>query len=198
MSNKSPFTNPQDAPSPTTAYEDVVMDPIESAVKTILTELDYHGPNFDGTPERVARMYRTFRGPEPPKMASFPLEARTGMVIVADHECWSFCPHHLLPVKYMIKVGYLPRSRKVLGLSKLARICDEVMKEMPLQEEIGYKIVQPIVDELNPRGAGAVVRGEHQCMRMRGVESSHATGVTTYLWGFFLDNNQAGREFLSL
>ena len=164
----------------------------------LLSELGLHGQNFDETPKRMEQQWYNFISPPPIKLTTFTSKVQTGHVIVKNHECWSFCPHHLLPVKYIIKIGYLPKGKKVLGLSKLARICDSVMYKMPLQEELGAMIVQPLIEAVQPRAAGAVINGQHLCMRMRGVESSCAEAVTDFMWGLYLEDASARQEFLSL
>ena len=119
------------------------------------------------------------------------------MIVVNDHECWSFCPHHLLPVKYMVKVGYIP-EKMVLGLSKLARITDAMMRRLPLQEDLPEMIAEPIINTIQPKGLGVVVKGEHLCMKMRGVESSHAFATNSFMHGVFMDDMKARQEFLKL
>lgn len=163
-----------------------------------LMGFDAQSPNFKNTPARVARMWKAFLHPEPCSFTSFPLEGKGGMICVKNHECWSFCPHHLLPVKYTVKIGYLPEGGKVLGLSKLARIADCAMCCLPLQEDLAELIARPIIEQIQPKGVGVVIHGEHLCMRMRGVESRCASAMTTFMWGLFRSDHRAREEFLLL
>jgi GTP cyclohydrolase I len=168
------------------------------ATQQLLKCLDLHGPDFDGTPKRIARMWWKFIKPKGVDMTTFELKGKGGMIFIKNHECWSFCPHHLLPVRYVIKVGYLPENRQVLGLSKLARVCDSLMHKMPLQEDLAGMIARPIIKVLNPKGVGVIIEGEHLCMRMRGVESSCATAVSTFFWGEILTDESTRKEFMAL
>ncbi len=165
--------------------------------ETMLRELGYSGPNFDSTPERVARMWKKFTTPKKYNMTDFPLTQKGGMIVVKNHECWSFCPHHLLPVRYTCKMAYIPEGR-VLGLSKLAWIADDLMRLMPLQEELPSLIGKKIQEAIEPKGVGVIVSGTHLCMRMRGVESSHAEAVSSFMGGIFLSDSKAREEFLTL
>jgi len=176
---------------------------LEDIIKQLIIELGYdpEGPNFKGTPDRVARMWTTFRQTEGIKFTSFPLQGGSqsgGMICVDGHEAWSFCPHHLLPVKYKIKVGYIPNKGQVLGLSKLARICNSCMTIMPLQEDLAYLIAEPIIKAIKPQGVGVMIKGKHLCMRMRGVESPCAVAKSTYMWGVFREDQKARAEFMLL
>jgi len=175
-------------------------EPLVSSYYRSLIDLlgfDIENPNFIGTPERVARMWSTFTTPKQYQLTDFPLQQKGGMILVKNHECWSFCPHHLLPVKYLCKMAYVPES-KVLGLSKLAWIADDLMRLMPLQEELPSLIGKRIQEAIMPKGVGVIIQGEHLCMRMRGVESSHAEAVSSFVSGCFLTDQSCREEFMML
>lgn len=174
------------------------MNKIESTVQDLLEYLGLTGEHFKGTPERVDRMIRSFLTPIPYIATSFLGKERTGFVIIKDHVCYSFCPHHLLPVKYTIKLGYLPEDNKILGLSKLARICDYQMHSLPVQEDLGGMIARDLEETIKPKGIGIVIHGEHLCMQMRGVESRCASATTTFMTGVLLKEQSAREEFLLL
>jgi len=165
--------------------------------ENLLNHYDLHGPNFDGTPERVQRMLNEFFNTPKPNMTTFPLEGKAGMIVVKDHTAWSFCPHHLLPVRYIFKIGYIPEER-VLGLSKLARVADYVVTRLPLQEDAAEMVADIIEEAIHPKGIGVVVDGEHLCMKMRGVRSTNATAHSSFLTGCFLIEQSCREEFLSL
>ena len=171
--------------------------PLQKNILDFINLNNLQGPNLIGTAERVAKAWHLFLHPEPFELTSFIPKGKTGMIFIKNHECWSFCPHHLLPVRYTVKVGYLP-EKEVLGLSKLARIADDQMRHMPLQEELASMIAQPIIDCLQPKGVGVIIQGEHMCMRMRGVESTHSEAVSTLMWGLFLEDPKAREEFILL
>lgn len=97
------------------------------------------------------------------------------LVVVRDVRVFSLCPHHLLPVEYVVDCGYIANG-KVLGISKLARIVEIVSKVPLLQEEFTSEIVK-ILDRVGI-GSGCVVRGRHSCMRCRGVEQDNSYVVT--------------------
>lgn len=170
---------------------------IQRAYQVLLQELNLQGQHFQGTPGRAARAWKAFTTQEPLTLTSFELTEKGGMIILKNHECWSYCPHHLLPVHYDISIGYVPDT-KVLGLSKLARIADHCMPLMPIQEDLGSMISNLIEESIQPKGTGVVIHGEHLCMRMRGVESRKATCTTTFMSGLFLEDSKARSEFLTL
>lgn len=158
---------------------------------------DLDSPNFKDTPKRVARMMVKFTTPKTFNATDFPLQQKGGMIIVKDHECWSFCPHHLLPVRYICKMAYVP-EQKVLGLSKLARIADDLMRIMPLQEELPAMIGKKIQELIAPKGVGVIINGEHLCMKMRGVESTHSKAVSSFVSGCFMTEPSCREEFMLL
>lgn len=170
---------------------------VEKLYTKLLSQLELSGPNFEETPYRAAKLWCELLEPRSYRITTFPLTTPAGMVVVKNHECWSLCPHHLLPVRYICKIGYIP-EKEVLGLSKLAWIADDLMRKLPLQEELPAMIGRRIEELLNPKGVGVIVRGEHLCMRMRGVESSTASAVSSYMSGVFMDEPSCREEFLSL
>jgi len=170
---------------------------IEKTIKDLLRVLELEGPNFDETPERVARFYLTLREPDGIKLTTFPLEHKGGMIVLKNHVSYGMCPHHLLPVKYIFKIGYLPED-KVLGLSKLARLADFHLSDLPLQEDIPARIGIDVASCIKPKGVGVVLQGEHMCTRIRGVRSPCAEAVSTFMWGIFLEDSKARMEFLAL
>lgn len=165
----------------------------------ILSCTELNGPNFIDTPKRVARAWKDFLNQPKPTLTTFPLEASTlgGMIVLKNHETWGFCPHHLLPVKYTFKIGYIP-EQTVLGLSKLARIAEYVIRDLPIQEDVASRIVLTLKDAVEPKGIGVIIRGEHLCMKIRGVESPCAEAISTVMWGIFLTDNKAREEFMLL
>ncbi len=166
---------------------------MQQAIKRILNHYHLKGPNFDDTPARVERMFDTFFHIEEPKLSIFPSSSNE-MIMIKDHISWGFCPHHLLPVKYTFRIGYIPNGL-VLGLSKLPRVADYCVSFMPLQEDLPVMITDILLEKLKPQGIGVNVEGEHLCMRMRGVKSSCVSAVTTKLTGIILLNPSTHYEF---
>lgn len=119
------------------------------------------------------------------------------MVIVKDIEFYSLCEHHLLPFYGKAHVAYLP-DRKVVGLSKVARIVDLFARRLQVQERLTQQIAEAINDAVQPQGVGVVLEGQHLCMMMRGVEKQSSHTVTSSMLGVFKSQQQTRSEFLSL
>lgn len=119
------------------------------------------------------------------------------VIIARNIVVYGICPHHLLPVKYVISVGYLPgETMEVLGVSKLVRLVKVLAKRPVLQEQLSGDIVE-YLEKIKPRGVGVVVKAEHLCMQMRGVEQQGDI-ITSKLTGCFLEGTTAKLEFLQL
>lgn len=171
---------------------------IEAAyIRRILDHYNLIGDNFTDTPRRYLETLNSILKRPIPKMTTFPLRGKAGMILIKDYITWSLCPHHLLPVRYKFRIGYIPEDR-VLGLSKLARIADYAMSFLPLQEDIPSMICDILDKELYPKGCGVLVHGEHLCMQMRGVESENTKAISTGLRGVFLTEASCREEFLTL
>lgn len=119
------------------------------------------------------------------------------MVVVKDIEFFSLCEHHLLPFFGKAHVAYLP-SKKVLGLSKIARLVNMFARRLQIQERMTSQIAQAIEERLSPEGVGVIIEARHLCMQMRGVEKQHGQAVTSAMLGSFRHNKQTRDEFLSL
>jgi len=119
------------------------------------------------------------------------------MVVVKDIEVFSVCEHHLLPFFGKCHVAYLP-NKKVIGLSKVARVVNMFARRLQLQERLTSQIAHAIDEKLNPQGVGVIIEARHLCMVMRGVEKQHSQAVTSAMLGEFRHNKQTRDEFLSL
>ena len=119
------------------------------------------------------------------------------MVVVKDIEFFSLCEHHLLPFFGKAHVAYLP-SKKVLGLSKIARLVNMFARRLQIQERMTSQIAQAIEERISPEGVGVIIEARHLCMQMRGVEKQHGQAVTSAMLGSFRHNKQTRDEFLSL
>jgi GTP cyclohydrolase I len=119
------------------------------------------------------------------------------MVIVKDIEFFSLCEHHLLPFFGKCHVAYLP-NKKVIGLSKVARLVNMFARRLQIQERLTSQIAQAIEEKISPEGVGVIIEARHLCMQMRGVEKQHGEAVTSAMLGSFRHNKETRHEFLSL
>jgi GTP cyclohydrolase I len=196
---------PDSPPSPASTSVARVVDKsaIESAVRTILKAVG-ENPRRDGlldTPARVARMYEEmFSGlhldPARHLETTFP-EAYDEIVLVRDIPFTSMCEHHLLPFTGVAHVAYLPNG-KVVGLSKLARVVEEVSRRPQVQERLTQTVADMLEDKLGTKGAAVVIESEHSCMALRGVRKSGTLTITSSLRGVFREDQASRSEVLSL
>jgi len=176
---------------------------IEAAVRTILEAVGENAGR-DGlldTPARVARMYEEmFAGlhldPARHLETTFP-EDYDEIVLVRDIPFTSMCEHHLLPFTGVAHVGYLPDGR-VVGLSKLARVVEEVARRPQVQERMTQTVADMLEEKLGTKGAAVVIESEHSCMALRGVRKSGTLTVTSSLRGIFRSSPASRAEILSL
>jgi GTP cyclohydrolase I len=118
------------------------------------------------------------------------------MVIVTNIDFFSMCEHHLLPFFGKCHVAYLP-DRKVVGLSKIARLVEVYSRRLQVQERMTTQIAETIEQAIMPQGVGVVVEAQHMCMMMRGVEKQNSRAVTSAMLGSF-KRQETRMEFLDL
>ena len=181
----------------------VDLEAIQEAVRTILTAVgeDPDRPGLQETPRRVAKMYaEMFEGldkdPARHLQVTFP-ESYDEMVLVRDIPFNSMCEHHLLPFNGVAHVAYLPNGR-VTGLSKLARVVDEVARRPQVQERMTQTVADLIEAELQSAGVAVVIEAEHSCMSIRGIRKPGSLTVTSALRGSFKENPASRAEIMSL
>lgn len=176
---------------------------IEQAVREILIAVG-EDPDREGlleTPARVARMYaEVFSGLH--KDPSVHLkrvftENYDEIVLVRDIEFHSMCEHHLLPFSGRAHVAYLPNG-KVVGLSKLARVVDEVSRRPQVQERMTETIANMVEEALGARGVAVMIESTHSCMTMRGIRKAGASCTTSAMRGIFRENLSSRAEILGL
>ena len=176
---------------------------IADLVRKLLVQLG-EDPNREGlrrTPERFEKALRFLTSgyrQEPEKVLNGAVFSvcYDQMVVVKDIEVFSMCEHHLLPFFGKCHVGYIP-SKRVIGLSKIARLVNLYARRLQIQERLTSQIAKAIQEHLSPEGVGVVIEARHLCMVMRGVEKQHSSAVTSAMLGAFRENKQTRDEFLS-
>jgi GTP cyclohydrolase I len=177
----------------------------EAAVRTLLRWAG-DDPDREGlrdTPSRVARAYQEFfvgYATDPVAVLERTFEETDGydeIVLLRDIRLESTCEHHMAPIIGRVHVAYLPH-RRVVGISKLARVVDAYAKRLQIQEKLTAQIANTIQDVLEPRGVAVVIEAAHQCMTTRGVHKPGVTMVTSRMLGAFRDNPDTRRELLAM
>ncbi|RPG50782.1 MAG: GTP cyclohydrolase I FolE [Gammaproteobacteria bacterium TMED104] len=179
----------------------------EEAMQAVKTLIEWAGddPTREGlveTPKRVVAAYQEFfegytQDPEDILRKTFEeVEGYDEMVIVKDIRLESHCEHHIVPILGTAHIGYIPNKR-VVGISKLARIVDVFGKRLQTQETMTSQIATTIENVLNPKGVAVVIDAGHQCMSTRGVHKTESSTVTSSMKGVFKENQVTRNEFLS-
>ena len=177
----------------------------EEAVKTLIRWAG-ENPNREGllgTPARVTRAYEEF-------FAGYNLDPITilgatfeeisdydNMVVLKDIRLESHCEHHIVPILGVVHIGYLP-DRRVVGISKLARLVEVFAKRMQIQEALTAQIADTINDVLKPKGVAVVIEAAHQCMTTRGIRKPGVRMVTSRMLGSFSSDPTTRQEFLNM
>jgi GTP cyclohydrolase IA len=176
---------------------------IERAVREILLAVG-ENPDREGlreTPARVARMYRElFSGLHTdPRihLQKFFTEKYDEMVLVKDIAFNSMCEHHMLPFIGKAHIGYVPNG-KVVGLSKLARVVEEISHRPQVQERMTEQIANLLTEELEVKGVAVVIEAAHSCMSIRGVRKPDSVCVTSAMKGLFRSNLSSRSEVMNL
>jgi GTP cyclohydrolase IA len=177
----------------------------EDAVRTLIRWAG-DNPAREGlldTPARVARAYEEwFAGyqDDPEELLQRTFEESGGydeIVLLRDIRLESHCEHHMVPIIGRAHVAYLPH-RRVVGISKLARVVEAYAKRLQIQEKLTAQIANTIQQVLEPRGVAVVIEAAHQCMTTRGVNKPGVTMVTSRMLGAFRDDPTTRREVLAM
>lgn len=177
---------------------------IEKAIRNILEKIG-ENPSRKGlreTPKRVARMYKDiFSGlhTNPDEiLGKLFHEEYNELVLLKEIPVYSMCEHHLLPFFGHAHIAYLPDGKRIVGISKLARLVDVYAKRLQVQERLTNQIADTIMKVLQPRGTMVVIEAEHMCMIMRGVKKPGTKVVTSAMRGIFLKDIRTRSEALNL
>jgi GTP cyclohydrolase I len=177
----------------------------EAAVRTLIEWAgdDPTRAGLRGTPDRVVRSYEEFfRGYEtdPIELLQRTFDEINGydeMVVLKDIRFESHCEHHIAPIIGKAHIAYLP-DRRVVGISKLARLVEVYAKRLQIQEKMTAQIANTLSEVLQPKGVAVVIEAAHQCMTTRGVHKPGVSMVTSTMLGAFLNDPTTRREFLAM
>ena len=181
--------------------QDEAMD----AVKTLIRWAG-DNPQREGlieTPKRVVKSYKDFFSGyelDPREILSKKFKEVDGydeMIILKNIRLESHCEHHMVPFIGNAHVGYLPR-KKVVGLSKLARLVEVFAKRLQIQEKLTAQIANAIDEVLQPKGVGVIIEASHLCVSTRGIHKPESRMVTSRMLGSFRNDQATRKEFLDL
>lgn len=182
------------------------MGNLQYQIQMIKAQLEHIGENperegLQNTPVRVIKSWDSlfvgYKGSPETLLTVFEAGTYDQIVILKDIELYSMCEHHMLPFFGKAHIAYLP-DKKVIGISKLARLLDMYARRLQIQERIGEQVTTALMDFLQPKGAACVIEATHMCMRMRGVSKQNSTMITSSVRGDFLTNGGLKNEFLTL
>jgi len=177
----------------------------EAAFKSILRWMG-ENPDRDGlrgTPRRLVKAYREYfcgYEDEPEALLRKTFEEIDGydeMVVLRGVTFESHCEHHMAPIIGRAWVGYVP-DRRVVGISKLARVVEAYARRLQIQERMTAQIANIVQRELKPRGVAVVIKAVHHCMLSRGVHKQGSDLVTSRMLGCFRDDPMTHSEFLAM
>ena len=180
-------------------------DEAKEAVKTLIRWAG-DSPQREGlqeTPRRVIESYKEFFSGykiNPREVLSKKFKEVAGydeIIILKNIRLESHCEHHMVPFIGTAHVGYLPK-KKIVGLSKLARLVEVFAKRLQIQEKLTAQIANTIDEVLQPRGVGVIIEASHLCVATRGIHKHDARMVTSRMLGSFRNDQATRKEFLDL
>ena len=177
----------------------------EEAIEILIRWIgeDPEREGLKSTPKRVVRAYKEyFQGykEDPAKHLTktfTEIEDYDDMIIEKDISIRSHCEHHMAPIIGVAHIAYIP-SKKVVGLSKLARVVEAFSKRLQTQERLTMQIAKTIMNVLQPRGVAVTIDAAHQCMTTRGIHKSESSTITSRMLGLFRTNSNTRNEFMNL
>ena len=177
----------------------------EEALKTILTWMG-EDPNREGlleTPKRVINAFKEYFGGYTQDAEQIldktfgDVEGYDDMVVEKNISVTSHCEHHMAPIVGTAHVAYIPNKR-VVGLSKLARVVEVFSKRLQTQERLTMQIAKTLMTSLDAKGVAVTIDAAHQCMTMRGIKKENATTITNYFLGSFKEDLSYQNRYLRL
>ncbi|MBT4989809.1 MAG: GTP cyclohydrolase I FolE [Rickettsiales bacterium] len=175
----------------------------EDAVRTLISWAgdDYNREGLLATPSRVIKAYEEFfagYNEDPEKVLSTTFEETHGyddIVLLKNMRVESHCEHHMVPIIGKAHIAYLPNKR-IVGISKIARLLDIYAKRLQTQETMTAQIVETMENILSPKGVAVIIDAKHQCMTTRGIKKTGTSTVTTKFTGIFQnDSNYQSRLY---
>lgn len=199
-----PSVGTRDRLDSTPEQEEERMKKLSGAVRTLLECIgeDPEREGLHGTPERYAKAMMFFTKGYEENLRDIVNgavfhEDHDELVIVKDIEVFSLCEHHLVPFTGKMHIGYIP-NRRVLGLSKIARIAEMFSRRLQVQERLTKQVALALSEVLKPQGVAVVMESSHLCMVMRGVQKTGAVTTTSCMLGRMRSTAKTREEFLSL
>jgi GTP cyclohydrolase I len=154
------------------------------------------------TPRRVASMFSEILGgvnENPARhLRVIQGEKHDEMVLIKNIPLYSMCEHHLLPFAGVAHIAYIPKGGRIVGLSKIARVVDNLSRRLQVQERLTKQIADLIMEHLKPLGVMVVIEAEHMCMSMRGAKKPKSITVTSALRGSFRTHSATRSEAMTL
>ena len=194
----------KDIDKPSSNKSEVTDKHAEEAFKTILTWIG-ENPSREGlleTPKRAVKAFKEYfkgyhQNAEDELSKTFgDVEGYDDMVVEKNITLESHCEHHMAPIIGVAHVAYIP-SKKVVGLSKLARTVEVFSKRLQTQERLTMQIATTLMNALDAKGVAVTIDAAHQCMTMRGIKKEKATTVTNYFLGSFKEDQNIQNRYLS-
>ena len=176
---------------------------VEEALKTILTWMG-EDPSREGlleTPKRVVKAFKEYFGgytqdaEQILKKTFGDVEGYDDMVVEKNISVTSHCEHHMAPIVGIAHVAYIPNKR-VVGLSKLARVVEVFSKRLQTQERLTMQVADALMKSLDAKGVAVTIDAAHQCMTIRGIKKENATTVTNYFLGKFKEDLSVQNRYL--
>ncbi len=177
---------------------------IEKGIRLLLEGVDEdpERPGLKATPQRVAKMFSEILGgtkENPAKhLRTIHEEKHDEMVIIKNIPLYSMCEHHLLPFAGVAHVAYIPKSGRIVGLSKITRVVDILARRLQVQERLTKQAADILDQHLKPLGVMVVIEAEHMCMSMRGAKKPKSWTVTSAVRGSFRTNTATRAEAMML
>lgn len=178
----------------------------KNAITTLIKYIEVGGEQLreglQDTPDRVIQSFEELYSgymmdSEEILDSTFNAEGYDGIVLLKDIEFHSTCEHHMLPFSGIAHVAYIP-VKKIVGISKLARLVDKHAKQLQNQERITRNIVLDLEKHLSPLGAAVIIEASHGCMKCRGIKKQNSIMTTSSMKGVFFERQEARSELLQL